>query len=294
MSPDIVAADLVKIYKTKSDEVQALRGLSLHVGHAQMVSIIGPSGSGKTTLLNILGGLDTPTGGMVKLGDIDLQDLKPGQLMRFRQKNIGHVLQGSNLFSYLTAEENVELPMLAAGASQAERKKRAAELLESMGLSNRSSHRPDELSGGEKQRVAIASALANDPPTLLADEPTGELDTVNASIITDILHDVSRRLEKTIVLVTHDPRVAQKSDAIFVIEDGRIRSTMTPSETSNQLSYADGLKSRIVEIDDQILVLDGDFRQQKMTAASFTESRRNLEILKNSLKQELQRLGSVA
>ena len=291
MSPDIFAVDLVKIYKTKSDEVQALRGLTLQVRHSQMVSIIGPSGSGKTTLLNILGGLDTPTGGVVKFGDLVLQDLKPSQLMRFRQKNIGHVLQGSNLFSYLTAEENVELPMLAAGAPQVERKKRAVELLDSMGLSNRISHRPDELSGGERQRVAIASALANDPQVLLADEPTGELDTINARIVTDLLHDVSKKLGKTIVLVTHDPKVAQKSDAIFLIEDGRIKSTMTPSGTFSEVSYVEGLKSRIVEIDDQILRLDDEFRQGKLTAASFTESRRNLDQLKNGLKQELQRLG---
>lgn len=293
MSPDIVAVDLVKIYKTKSDEVQALRGLSLQVRHSQMVSIIGPSGSGKTTLLNILGGLDTPTGGVVKFGNIDLKDLKPSQLMRFRQKNIGHLLQGSNLFSYLTAEENVELPMLASGVSQTDRKKRAVELLESVGLSNRSSHRPDELSGGEKQRVAIASALANDPPALLADEPTGELDSVNAGIITNLLHVVSKKLEKTIVLVTHDPKVAQKSDMIFLIEDGRIKSTMTPSGSFSQQSYADGLKSRIVQIDDQIRELDEAFQQRRMDAASFTESRRNLDVLKNGLKQELQRLGVV-
>ncbi len=293
MSPDIVATELVKIYKTKADEVQALRGLSLHVRHSQMVSIIGPSGSGKTTLLNILGGLDKPTGGSVKIGERELQLMKPSELIEFRQKNIGHVLQGSNLFAYLTAEENVELPMLAAGFSQLERKKRANALLETMGLSDRLSHRPDELSGGEKQRVAIASALANDPPVLLADEPTGELDTANASLIVDMLSHVSKKFEKTIVLVTHDPKAARKSDSILLIEDGRIKSTTTPSGAFLEASYADGLKARILEVDSQILELDLSFQRGMMAPSAFTESRRSLEMLKDSLKQELSRLGVV-
>lgn len=294
MNYDIVATDLVKVYKTRGEEVQALRGLSVQIGHAQIVSIIGPSGSGKTTLLNIMGGLDKPTAGKVTVGNLDITNLKPTQLVAFRRQSIGHILQTSNLFPYLTAEQNIELPMLAADISQSKRTARVSELLKILDMSLRARHKPDELSGGERQKIAIASAIATNPPILLADEPTGELDTVNARAVVDLLSKLSREFEKTVVLVTHDPRVAQESDSILLIEDGRIKSTSTPPELFSESSpYIEGLRIRVAEIEKQLGELDSTFRRSETDPSKYAESRHKLEELRNALKDELNRLGVV-
>lgn len=294
MNYDIVATDLVKVYKTRGEEVQALRGLSVQIGHAQIVSIIGPSGSGKTTLLNIMGGLDKPTAGKVTVGNLDITNLKPTQLVAFRRQSIGHILQTSNLFPYLTAEQNIELPMLAADISQSKRTARVSELLKILDMSLRARHKPDELSGGERQKIAIASAIATNPPILLADEPTGELDTVNARAVVDLLSKLSREFEKTVVLVTHDPRVAQESDSILLIEDGRIKSTATPPELFSESSpYIEGLRIRVAEIEKQLGELDSTFRRSETDPSKYAESRHKLEELRNALKDELNRLGVV-
>jgi putative ABC transport system ATP-binding protein len=294
MSSEIVANDLIKVYKTRGGEVQALRGLSVRVSHAQIVSIIGPSGSGKTTLLNILGGLDTPTAGRVRIGGRELTGLKSTQLITFRRQNIGHILQTSNLLPYLTAEENIELPMLAAGTSQSKRKARVSELLKVLEMSPRARHKPDELSGGERQRIAIASAIATNPPILLADEPTGELDTVNARAVVNLLSQLSREFGKTVVLVTHDPNVAQESDSILLIEDGRIKSTATPPQLFSETSpYIEGLRIRVAEIEKQLVELDSTFRNNEMDPSKYAESRLKLEELRTNLRDELHRLGIV-
>jgi len=193
----ITVKDLIRVYRIGKVEIQALRGLTMSVKEGEVVSIIGPSGSGKTTLLNIIGGLDKATAGSVLVGDTEVTAMSTSQLVEFRRKIVGHIFQTLNLIPTLTAAENVELPMIAMGVSRSKRVERVKTLLEVVGLTDRAKHKPDELSGGEQQRVAIAAALANDAPVLLADEPTGELDTVNAKIVVDFLTKVNRDLGKS-------------------------------------------------------------------------------------------------
>ena len=292
----IIAKDLIKIYRLGNVEVQALRGLSMEVKEGEIISIIGPSGSGKTTLLNIIGGLDQATGGYVQVGDIVVTALQPSQLVEYRRKTVGHIFQTLNLISTLTAAENVELPMIALGVSRETRTKRVKELLEIVGLTERAHHKPEELSGGEQQRVAIAAAMANDPPVLLADEPTGELDTVNAKIVVNYLVKVNKELGKTVVMVTHDPNVARAADRILRIEDGVIKMALTPSEAiaeERALSYVDQIRARITEIDSQLLELDDAFKAGKISGDEYVEKRQSLKQIRESLREELHRMGIV-
>ncbi len=293
---DIRIRDLVKVYKIGKIEVQALRGASLDIGSGELIAIIGPSGSGKTTLLNVIGALDEATAGSVRVGDVEVTSLSVTQLVDYRRKTVGHVFQNLNLIPTLNAEENIELPMIAAGITRGKRKQRVEELLTVVGLSERAQHRPDELSGGEQQRIAIAAALANDAPILLADEPTGELDTVNARIIVDYLVKINRELGKTIIMVTHDPSVARSADRILRIEDGVIKMALTPSEVivkQEAVSYADQLKGRITEITAQLEQLDRDFRSEKMTGDEYVQKRQSLKHVKDSLREELSRMGVI-
>ena len=293
---DITVKDLIKIYTLGKVEVQALRGLSMEVKAGEMVAIIGPSGSGKTTLLNIIGGLDRATGGFVKVGNIPVTALSTGELVSYRRKTVGHVFQTLNLIPTLTAAENVELPMLALGVPRNKRKKRVAELLEVVGLSDRAHHKPDELSGGEQQRVAIAAALANDAPVLLADEPTGELDTANAKIVVNYLVKINQELGKTIVMVTHDPSVARAAHRILRIEDGVIKAVLTPSEAiaeEKAVSYIDQLRARIAEIKEQMQRLDGKFKAGEISGDEYVEKRQSLKQTMKSLEEELHRMGIV-
>jgi len=286
--------DLIRVYRLGNVEVQALRGLSMDVEEGEMVSIIGPSGSGKTTLLNILGGLDQATGGHVQVGDVAVTALHPPQLVDYRRKTVGHIFQTLNLIPTLTAAENVELPMMALGVSGGKRSKRVQELLNIIGLTDRATHKPEELSGGEQQRVAMAAALANDAPLLLADEPTGELDTVNAKIVVDYLVKVKRELGKTIIMVTHDPSVARAADRILRIEDGVIKMALTPSEViaeEKAVSYIDQLRARTVEIDSQLQQLDEDFKAGKIGGDEYVQRRQSLKQMRDSLKEELHRMG---
>lgn len=248
----IIVKNLIKIYKLGNVEVQALRGLNMEVEEGEIVAIVGPSGSGKTTLLNIVGGLDQTTGGYVQVGGIVVTALQRYQLVDYRRVTVGHIFQTLNLIPTLTAAENVELPMIALGVPKEARAKRVNELIEIVGLTERAHHKPEELSGGEQQRVAIAAAMANDPPVLLADEPTGELDTVNAKIVVNYLVKVRKELGKTVVMVTHDPSVARAADRILRIEDGVIKMALTPSEVITEekaISYTDQIRARITEID---------------------------------------------
>jgi putative ABC transport system ATP-binding protein len=292
----VLVKDLIRVYRLGNVEVQALRGLSMEVKEGEMISVIGPSGSGKTTLLNIIGGLDQATAGYVQVGDIVVTTLKPSHLIDFRRKSVGHVFQTLNLIPTLTAIENVELSMIAMGASRGSRHERVKHLLEIVGLTERANHKPDELSGGEQQRVAIASALANDAPVLLADEPTGELDTVNAKVVVDFLEKVNKELGKTVIMVTHDPKVARVADRILKIEDGTIKAALTPAQIVKEegaISYVDQLRARIADIEAQLVKLDEDFKTGKISGDEYVEKRQNLKQTKTSLDEELHRMGIV-
>jgi len=215
--------DLFKIYKLAALEVVALRGLDLRVRKGEFLAIVGASGSGKSTLLNILAGLDQPSAGRVFVGNRDLLTMTPEDLVEYRRREVGFVWQQTsrNLVPYLTARENVELPMLLNGVEPGEARRRAEELLEAVQLAHRAEHRPSELSGGEQQRTAIAVALANLPPLLLADEPTGELDAIAADQVFETFRAINQRYGTTIIVVTHDPDIASRVDRVVAIRDGR-------------------------------------------------------------------------
>jgi len=211
-----------KIYQLGKVELTALKGISLEVTPGDFVTIMGPSGSGKSTLLNMIGALDSPTRGKVFLKGKDISLLTEDQLSQLRGKTIGFVFQEFNLLSNLTAIENVMLPMIFQGISLEKRKEKAKELLISLGLEDRIFHQPAELSGGERQRVAIARAFANNPEMVIADEPTGNLDSITGKKIMEVLTDFHQKEGKTIVVVTHDPHIAEYSKKIVNIKDGQI------------------------------------------------------------------------
>ena len=220
--PNIRTKDLIKVYRTGKSEVIALRGLDMQVADKELVAVQGPSGCGKTTLLNLIGGIDRPTAGRIEVNGSNLVDLADGDLVKYRLSRVGFIFQFFNLVPTLTAEENVELPLRLAGKGISIRAKRRKELLELVGMTQRASHRPDELSGGEQQRVAIGVALANDPPLLLADEPTGELDTKTGQEVLDLFRRLNQEFGKTIVVVTHDARVSHIAHRVLEIQDGKI------------------------------------------------------------------------
>lgn len=222
-APYIVCEDLFKIYKIANLEVVALRGLDLKVRRGELMAIVGASGSGKSTLLNILAGLDQPSAGRAFVGGRDLLTMSERDMVRYRREEVGFVWQqtGRNLVPYLTTLQNVEVPLMLNGVSPGEARRRAIELLEAVRLEHRLDHRPEQLSGGEQQRVSIAVALANNPPLLLADEPTGELDAIGADIVYEIFGDLNRRYNVTVIIVTHDPDIASRVDRVVAIRDGR-------------------------------------------------------------------------
>lgn len=291
---EIVVKNLIKVYRIGKVEVQALRGLNMSISRGEIVSIIGPSGSGKTTFLNIIGGLDLATAGSVMVGDTEVTSLSPSQLIEYRRKTVGHVFQTLNLIPNLTAAENVELPMLALGVGGNKRRDRTRNLLNIMGIIKRMDHKPDELSGGEQQRVAIAAALANNPPVILADEPTGELDTVNARMVTEYLMKVNKELKKTIIMVTHDSNVARAADRIMRIEDGMIKAfleSVQVLEEAPTTSYIEQLRARMIEIEAQLEKLDEAFRVGRITGDEYVEQRLKLKQTRITLQDELHRMG---
>ena len=287
--------DLVRIYSRGPLEVQALRGLDINVEEGSMVALIGPSGSGKTTLLNIIGGLDRASAGSVKVFGQELTRLGPGELVEYRRDTVGHVFQTMNLIPTLTAAENIELPMVALDISKEMRRSRVKELVDVVGLGERMGHKPGELSGGEQQRVALAAALANDPPLVLADEPTGELDTANARVVVEYLSRVNREMGKTILMVTHDPAVSRVADRILRIQDGVIVRDVAPvgEEVEVPTSYADMLRRRIAEIDAQLEALEVEFKEGTMTGDIYVERQTGLKRTRAVLDEELHRLGVV-
>lgn len=258
ISDDMIRSEnLVKIYKTDDIEVVALQGLDLTVKRGEIMAIVGNSGSGKSTLLNMLGGLDKPSAGNLFVDGKDLLKFTDKDFIEYKRSTVGFVWQNNarNLIPYLTAVQNVELPMIL-GRSK-ERRERALELLDMVGLSDRQNSRLDQMSGGEQQRVAIAIALANRPRLLLADEPTGSVDTKTADMILDVFKELNSKMGVTIVIVTHDRNLAKKIDRVVSISDGR-----TSTEILRRRSYSDELRSigdtLAVEEDshDEVLVLD--------------------------------------
>mgnify|MGYP002856756085 CR=1 FL=1 len=223
MSEIIRLENIIKrFYIGQPNELEILHGISLSVEDGEFVSIVGPSGSGKSTLMNLIGALDRPTSGNYYLDGIDVEKASENELSEIRNKKIGFVFQTYNLIAKTNAIKNVELPMLYAGYSAAARRKRAMELLDLVEMSDRAKHLPEELSGGQKQRVAIARAMANDPAIILADEPTGALDTKTGRLVMDLFHKLNREQKKTIVLITHSPELASETHRIINIRDGRI------------------------------------------------------------------------
>ena len=234
----IICKDLFKIFKVADLEVVALRGLDLVVNRSEVVALVGASGSGKSTLLNILAGYDVPSAGQVTINDRNLIDMKGREIEKFHREEVGFIWQEAsrNLFPYLTSTENVELPMLLSDTSKMERKKRAAHLLNIVGMSHRLTHTPDQLSGGEQQRVAISVGMANNPSLILADEPTGELDDKTAAEILDLFGEINKVNKTTIVIVTHDPDIAYKVGRVVVIKDGKTSSEISRQDMNVQIS----------------------------------------------------------
>jgi putative ABC transport system ATP-binding protein len=213
---------LKKTYKLGNTEVQALRGVDLNASAGEFLAVMGVSGSGKSTLLHLLGGLDRPSEGSIKIDGVDISRLKDNQLADIRSKKIGFVFQFFNLLTRLTALRNVRLPLEIAGSSAKEAQKRALELLKLVGLEERADHRPTELSGGEQQRVAVARALTNNPKIILADEPTGNLDTKTGLDILQLLKQITKEKGRTLIIVSHDLRVAELADKTMNLQDGLV------------------------------------------------------------------------
>jgi peptide/nickel transport system ATP-binding protein len=248
--PFVLCHDIFKIYRRGNLEVVALRGLDLEVNRGEVLGIVGPSGSGKTTLLNILAGLEAPSAGKVIVGGLNIVELSPSELTHYRRNTAGFVWQsaGYNLFSHLTALQNVEVPQMLAGQDPWSRKQRAEELLQAVGLLDKKDQLPATLSGGEQQRVAIAVALANSPSLLLADEPTGDLDSSTASQVFRLLHELSRTFGTTVVIVTHYPRIADYVDRVVSIRDGRtnIETVLMPTFTPTDVGPPSYLEEYVI------------------------------------------------
>ncbi|MFQ5902244.1 MAG: ABC transporter ATP-binding protein [Candidatus Binatia bacterium] len=211
---------LTKIYKTSAEEVRALKEIEWELGSGEAAAIMGPSGCGKTTLLNLVGGMDHASAGQVVVGGQQLSSMGERELERYRLLKVGFVFQFFNLIPTLTALENLELPMLVAGLAQAARRRRGEDLLNIVGLEGKADKRPEELSGGEQQRVAVALALANDPSLILADEPTGNLDTENTDAIANLFKLLAERYGKTVIMASHDPKAVEPFTKIYYMRDG--------------------------------------------------------------------------
>jgi len=214
--------DLSKVYERGRQKVEVLHGVNLKIEEGDFLALMGPSGSGKTTLLNLIGGLDTPTGGSITVAGDRIDRLGSGALAKWRAAHVGFVFQFYNLMPMLTAQRNVELPLLLTKLSGAQRKKNASVALQLVGLADRATHKPSELSGGQQQRVAIARAIVSDPTLLVCDEPTGDLDRQSAEDILGLLRELNREHGKTIVMVTHDPKAAEYANHTLHLDKGTL------------------------------------------------------------------------
>jgi putative ABC transport system ATP-binding protein len=218
---DVKVSKLTKSYETSAEQVRALKGVDWEIGRGEAVALMGPSGCGKTTLLNILGGVDHSTGGDIVVGDQKLGLLSERDLEKYRLHRVGFVFQFFNLIPSLTAIENLELPMIVADVDSAERRQRVDGLLQMVGLGDKGGKRPEELSGGEQQRVAVALSLANDPSLILADEPTGNLDTGNTETITSLFLSLAETYGKTVIMASHDPKAVEHFKKVYNMRDGK-------------------------------------------------------------------------
>jgi putative ABC transport system ATP-binding protein len=222
MIPIVRVTNLTKSFSRGSEKIQVLDNLVLEVPKGQFLALMGPSGSGKTTLLNLIAGLDSPTSGSIVVGDQEIGAMSESQLARWRTRHVGFIFQFYHLLPVLTAYENVELPLLLLPLSASERKRQVLTALDLVGLSDRMNHRPGQLSGGQQQRVGIARAMVTDPDLIVADEPTGDLDSKSAEEILNLLVELKRSLEKTIIMVTHDPKAALYAERVLHLEKGRL------------------------------------------------------------------------
>jgi putative ABC transport system ATP-binding protein len=221
-----------KVYRRDSQDLVVLDGINLEVPDGEFVALMGPSGSGKTTLLNLIAGIDRPTSGSISVGGQEVTKLSEGALAKWRSRNVGFIFQFYNLIPVLTAVENVELPLLLTKLSKAQRRERALTALKIVGLADRAKHYPRQLSGGQEQRVAIARAVVTDPAVLVADEPTGDLDSKSAEDILNLMDTLNRDFKKTIVMVTHDPRAASRAHVERHLEKGVLASSVSRHEVS--------------------------------------------------------------
>lgn len=219
-SPLVLVRDLSKSYKRGDQEIPVLKNLSLEVSQGDFLALMGPSGSGKTTLLNLIAGIDTPDDGILRVNGVDIASLSESELSFWRAHNVGFIFQFYNLIPVLTAIENVQLPLLLTSLSRRIRREHALTALELVGLSDRLDHYPTQLSGGQQQRIAIARALVTDPLIIVADEPTGDLDKDSAEEVLDLMEEFNQAFGKTIIMVTHDPRAAQKAGKILILDKG--------------------------------------------------------------------------
>ena len=220
------ATDVHKSFRRGSQQIDVLQGVNLEIPQGEFLALMGPSGSGKTTLLNLIGGLDTPTGGQIEVGGVNISRMGGAALARWRSQNIGFVFQLYNLLPVLTAERNVELPLLLTKLSKSQRRKHVEIALRVVGLSDRAKHYPRQLSGGQEQRVGIARAIVTDPTLLLCDEPTGDLDRKAGDEILDLLQALNREHGKTIIMVTHDPHAAERATQVLHLEKGLLMETV--------------------------------------------------------------------
>jgi putative ABC transport system ATP-binding protein len=227
MSTLVSIRNLHKTYQRGPEKVDVLRGIDLDIVEGDFVALMGPSGSGKTTLLNLIGGLDTPSGGSIEVAGQHIETLREGQLAQWRSNHVGFVFQFYNLMPTLSAQKNVELPLLLTNLSAAQRKQNAAIALQLVGLADRAKHKPNELSGGQQQRVAIARAIVSDPTLLICDEPTGDLDRQSAEDILGLLQELNRTHGKTIVMVTHDPKAAEYATHTLHLDKGNLVEAVT-------------------------------------------------------------------
>ncbi|MCA9727286.1 MAG: ABC transporter ATP-binding protein [Candidatus Eisenbacteria bacterium] len=225
--PLIQLRGVTKVYRRDQFEIPVLEGIDLDIAEGEFVALMGPSGSGKSTLLNLMAGVDSPTSGRIVVAGSDIAQLGEGELAPWRHRNVGFIFQFYNLIPVLTARENVELPLKLASLSRQDRRLKVETALELVGLADRMDHYPKQLSGGQKQRVAIARALVTAPTFLLADEPTGDLDAASASDVLDLLGQLNQEFQKTTVMVTHDPRAAERARVLYHLEKGQLQREHT-------------------------------------------------------------------
>lgn len=286
-------SNVVRRYGSGSTQVLALRGVSFQARSGELISIMGPSGSGKTTLLSIIGGLINPTAGNVRIDGLEITDLSERDLDDFRLKTVGFVFQSLNLIPSLNALENIQLPLLANDVDFITARERASELLEIVDLTDRAHHRPSQLSGGEQQRVAIATALANDPPLVLADEPTGNLDSKNTRDLMTYFQKLSKELDKAVIVVTHDSLVATSTDHICIIRDGIIETRVKPSnfQQTGPGRYVDYFRHRIQEIDASVNALEVQLRNRTISGKDYASKLEEYSQTRRVLVSELSSLG---